>query len=77
MGRVECDLSDLINLYWFGGNDEYNRSNRRQHEKGVDTGTETMRLTTLIHEMISRDSRYGLETICGGGQGICLIVERR
>jgi acetyl-CoA C-acetyltransferase len=37
-----------------------------------------MRLTTLIHEMIRRDSRYGLETICGGGgQGICLVVERR
>ncbi|MCX5820000.1 MAG: acetyl-CoA C-acyltransferase [Deltaproteobacteria bacterium] len=40
--------------------------------------TGTIRLTTLIHEMIRRDSRYGLETICGGGgQGICLVVERR
>jgi acetyl-CoA C-acetyltransferase len=40
--------------------------------------TGTMRLTTLINEMARRGSRYGLETICGGGgQGICLVVERR
>ena len=40
--------------------------------------TGTMRLTTLIHEMTRRDCRYGLETICGGGgQGICLVVERK
>jgi acetyl-CoA C-acetyltransferase len=40
--------------------------------------TGTMRLTTLLHEMRRRDSRYGLETICGGGgQGIAMIVERK
>ena len=40
--------------------------------------TGTMRLTNLINEMARRDSRYGLETICGGGgQGICMIVERK
>jgi acetyl-CoA C-acetyltransferase len=40
--------------------------------------TGTMRLTTLINEMIRRQARYGLETICGGGgQGICMIVERK
>jgi acetyl-CoA C-acetyltransferase len=40
--------------------------------------TGTMRLTTLINEMARRDSRFGLETICGGGgQGICLVVERK
>jgi len=40
--------------------------------------TGAMRLTTLIHEMVRRDCRFGLETICGGGgQGICLIVERK
>src|SRR5450759_896107 len=40
--------------------------------------TGTMRLTTLINEMVRRDSRFGLETICGGGgQGICLVVERK
>jgi acetyl-CoA C-acetyltransferase len=40
--------------------------------------TGTMRLTTLINEMTRRDSRFGLETICGGGgQGICMVVERK
>jgi acetyl-CoA C-acetyltransferase len=40
--------------------------------------TGTIRLTTLINEMVRRDSRFGLETICGGGgQGICLVVERK
>ncbi|HPD55680.1 MAG TPA: thiolase family protein [Smithellaceae bacterium] len=40
--------------------------------------TGAMRLTTLINEMIRRGEKYGLETICGGGgQGICLIVERK
>ncbi|HWQ77811.1 MAG TPA: acetyl-CoA C-acetyltransferase [Anaerovoracaceae bacterium] len=34
-------------------------------------------LVTLIHEMIKRDSKYGLATLCiGGGQGTSLIVER-
>jgi acetyl-CoA C-acetyltransferase len=40
--------------------------------------TGVMRLTTLINEMTRRDVHYGLETICGGGgQGICLLVERK
>jgi acetyl-CoA C-acetyltransferase len=40
--------------------------------------TGAMRLTTLINEMTRRECRYGLETICGGGgQGICMIVERK
>jgi acetyl-CoA C-acetyltransferase len=39
--------------------------------------TGTIRLVTLLHEMKRRKVRRGLETICGGGgQGICLIVER-
>jgi acetyl-CoA C-acetyltransferase len=39
--------------------------------------TGAMRLATLLHEMRRRGSRWGLETICGGGgQGICLIIER-
>ena len=34
-------------------------------------------LTTLVHEMKRRDSRYGLATMCiGVGQGIATIVER-
>ncbi len=40
--------------------------------------TGIMRLTNLINEMTRRDCRYGLETICGGGgQGICMIIERK
>ncbi|MDD5169514.1 MAG: thiolase family protein [Syntrophales bacterium] len=40
--------------------------------------TGTMRLTTLLYEMQRSETRFGLETICGGGgQGICLVVERR
>lgn len=34
-------------------------------------------LVTLIHEMIKRDSKHGIATLCiGGGQGTALIVER-
>jgi len=34
-------------------------------------------LVTLIHEMLKRDSKYGLATLCiGGGQGVAMIVER-
>lgn len=40
--------------------------------------TGTMRLVTLLFEMERRDARFGLETICGGGgQGICMIIERK
>jgi acetyl-CoA C-acetyltransferase len=34
-------------------------------------------LTTLIHEMIKRDDKRGLATLCvGGGMGVSMIVER-
>jgi len=34
-------------------------------------------MTTLVHEMQRRGSRYGLATMCiGVGQGIATIVER-
>lgn len=34
-------------------------------------------LVTLVHEMIKRDSKVGLATLCiGGGQGTSVIVER-
>jgi len=40
--------------------------------------TGSIRLTTLIHEMVRRSARYGLLTICGGGGlGICAIVDRK
>jgi acetyl-CoA C-acetyltransferase len=34
-------------------------------------------MTTLIHNLQSRDERYGLETMCvGGGQGMAAVIER-
>jgi acetyl-CoA C-acetyltransferase len=34
-------------------------------------------MTTLLHEMRRRKSRYGLETMCiGGGQGLAAVFER-
>ncbi len=40
--------------------------------------TGAMRLTTLINEMVRADRHFGLETICGGGgQGICVVIERK
>jgi acetyl-CoA C-acetyltransferase len=34
-------------------------------------------LVTLLHEMVRRDARKGLATLCiGGGQGVALAVER-
>lgn len=40
--------------------------------------TGVMRLVTLVHEMVRRNTQFGLLTICGGGGlGICTIVERR
>lgn len=34
-------------------------------------------LVTLIHEMIKRDSKYGLAALCiGGGQGTSMVIER-
>lgn len=34
-------------------------------------------MTTLIHNLQSRDGRFGLETMCvGGGQGMAAVVER-
>jgi acetyl-CoA C-acetyltransferase len=38
--------------------------------------TGAMRMVTLLHEVKRRDSRYGLETICGGGGlGIAAVIE--
>ena len=34
-------------------------------------------IVTLIHEMMKRDSKYGLATLCiGGGQGVATIWEK-
>ncbi|ECY5563426.1 hypothetical protein AB8E22_19555, partial [Salmonella enterica] len=34
-------------------------------------------LVSLVHEMVKRDARKGLATLCiGGGQGVALTIER-
>jgi len=34
-------------------------------------------LVTLLHEMLKRDAKKGLATLCiGGGQGVALAIER-
>jgi acetyl-CoA C-acetyltransferase len=67
MGIQEKDLDAKVNV----------------NGSGISLGhpigaTGAMRLTTLIHEMVRRDVRHGLLTICGGGGlGICAILERK
>lgn len=66
-----------------GLNDEAIEAKVNVNGSGISLGhpigaTGTMRLINLINEMTRRDHRFGLETICGGGgQGICMIVERK
>ncbi|ESC24962.1 putative acyltransferase [Salmonella enterica subsp. enterica serovar Agona str. 0322] len=34
-------------------------------------------MVSLVHEMVKRDARKGLATLCiGGGQGVALTIER-
>lgn len=52
------------------------------HGSGISLGhpvgaTGTRILATLGRELVRREARYGLETMCiGGGQGLAVIVER-
>jgi acetyl-CoA C-acetyltransferase len=67
MGISEADLDKKVNV----------------NGSGISLGhpigaTGSIRLTTLVYEMVRRGAKYGLLTICGGGGlGICVIVERR
>jgi len=53
------------------------------HGSGISLGhpigcTGARIIVTLVHEMIRRDYRYGLATLCiGGGQGMSTVVERK
>ncbi|HOJ52542.1 MAG TPA: thiolase family protein [Syntrophales bacterium] len=75
---VQC----LADARMCGLSDEEMEEKVNVNGSGISLGhpigaTGTMRLTTLLYEMKRRNARYGLETICGGGgQGICMIVER-
>jgi acetyl-CoA C-acetyltransferase len=66
-----------------GLNDQAIEAKVNVNGSGISLGhpigaTGTMRLINLINELTRRDKQYGLETICGGGgQGICMIVERK
>jgi len=67
MGLSQSDMENKLNV----------------NGSGISLGhpigaTGVMRLVTLVHEMVRRNVRYGLLTICGGGGlGICMIVERK
>jgi acetyl-CoA C-acetyltransferase len=57
--------------------------NTNPHGGGISLGhpigcTGTRIIVTLMHEMVRRDLRYGLAALCiGGGQGMCVILERK
>ena len=76
---VQC----LADARLSGLSDEQMEAKVNVNGSGISLGhpigaTGTMRLTTLINEMARTNKRFGLETICGGGgQGICLILERK
>ncbi|WP_040829742.1 acetyl-CoA C-acetyltransferase [Nocardia jiangxiensis] len=66
---------------WDVGDDEIG-DRLNVHGSGISLGhpvgaTGVRIMTTLLHEMRRRGSRYGLETMCiGGGQGIAAVFER-
>ncbi|HOG17579.1 MAG TPA: thiolase family protein [Syntrophales bacterium] len=76
---VQC----LADARMSGLNDAEMEAKVNVNGSGISLGhpigaTGTMRLVTLLHEMKRSGARWGLETICGGGgQGICMIVERK
>jgi len=65
---------------WGFGTQDFERLN--VHGSGISLGhpvgaTGVRMLTTLAREMVRREARYGLETMCiGGGQGLAAIFER-
>jgi len=66
-----------------GLSDEQMEAKVNVNGSGISLGhpigaTGTMRLVTLLGEMQRSDARFALETICGGGgQGICMVIERK
>lgn len=66
-----------------GLSDEQMEAKVNVNGSGISLGhpigaTGTMRLVTLLGEIERRDARFALETICGGGgQGICMVIERK
>ncbi len=66
MNLTEAEMSQKVNV----------------NGSGISLGhpigaTGVMRMVTLVHELVRRDAKYGLLTICGGGGlGICMIVQK-
>jgi len=60
---------------------DYQKTNR--HGSGISLGhpvgcTGTRIIVTLVHEMMRKDFKLGLATLCiGGGQGMTMILERK
>ena len=69
-----------VTTSWGLGADDFNRLN--VHGSGISLGhpvgaTGARILATLSREMVRREARYGLETMCiGGGQGLAAVFER-
>ncbi len=67
-------------MEWGFGAQDFDRLN--VHGSGISLGhpvgaTGVRMLTTLAREMVRREARYGLETMCiGGGQGLAAVFER-
>ncbi len=76
---VQC----LADARLSGLNDEQMDAKVNVNGSGISLGhpigaTGAMRLITMLNEMSRRGSRFGLETICGGGgQGISIVVEKK
>lgn len=87
---AEIDLIELneafaaqvlaVTTSWGLGVDDFDRVN--VHGSGISLGhpvgaTGARILATLSREMVRREARYGLETMCiGGGQGLAAVFER-
>ncbi|PWJ24857.1 acetyl-CoA C-acetyltransferase [Branchiibius hedensis] len=87
---AEVDLIELneafaaqvlaVTTSWGLGADDFDRVN--VHGSGISLGhpvgaTGARILATLSREMVRREARYGLETMCiGGGQGLAAVFER-
>jgi len=69
-----------VTMSWGLGVDDLERMN--VHGSGISLGhpvgaTGARILATLTREMMRREARYGLETMCiGGGQGLAAVFER-
>jgi acetyl-CoA C-acetyltransferase len=71
-----CQVLSVLNVWRFENEDIVN-VNGSGISLGHPIGATGVRImTTLLHEMRRRGSRYGLETMCvGGGQGMAAVFE--